>query len=1255
MEEASPEIDTVHAIIQEFVFMDTWAKTRAMLEQKLSILFSPLADDIFEQEIARYQAQCTESEAQTLASAYLFHRNLIRRCKEVGIEGAWSEVEQRLHQSPGYQLIDVLQQWLNAPTDRDKRRSLECQPALLEEGAIKALDRFIEAAQAELEKHKADLAALYQQAEEKASENAWEQERGICKKIALWAKTIRSLQESQAIIVEINRRGNTKEAIREVAINYWGGFAVDIPSWIEENDRQDDQLCYKPDSEEHVLKRIALWQTVLDRAESEPSLPKVVLAQIYTRLFSACFATKGLQTPANLELGLRSLQQALVLYPRENYPRQWGLLQMNLGSLYQKRIRGSRGSNLEQSIAHYRSALQVVTERNNPVSYALLQHNLGTAFSNRLAGDREINLEDAITCFRLALTIRTREEMPEEYAMSQNTLGTILRERHRNFRETNLEMSIACHIQALRVYTLKEYPTSYAATMVNLGNAYCERLNGERQENLENALICYHEALKVYDPAVFPLDYALVQNNLGNAYSERLKDGRRANFCSALACYQAALEKRERSQFPLDHRNILLNIASLALHQFFPLAEEEQDARLRTFALELADQAFLETRTLQAELDWLEREPAGIAQGRGEYAPIRKMHTHHALTLLLLQRPQDAVVALEAGRAQALAKERALSGASLKEVCPHHARAFENARQQWQDALAVENPQDVQEAHSQFVDLRHDIREHCDSTFLPGDIDYATIAQACSQGHVLVYLAATNRGGFALVLRPHQTGPDIIWLPQLTWQAIDNLIISEESEEDRFIIGGYALALEHRAIHHLLRWTYYETDDEQREQRRHLPLQTLPSLIEPPFTCLQQALQEVVQTWQEECRSLEKQGTPEELHSAKTLRERLGTPLAELIQQREAVRDLSGDLNWRLHAIELDRLLDQLSLLGISELHSGLDALGIAGDQTRIALIPCGQLGILPLHAVPVRKSHEGETLALFETCELTYQASARSLIDALQSVQVPLLGGILAIGNPASSSEQQSLPFAQKEAEGIVKMAKQAHGLSAQVYTGEKATITRIRKEIADLQKRHPGAWIHAACHGAANPFDPERCYLLLARLDRLTLAELQRKRSLQGIRGFVASGCVTGLSDFRHAPDELGNFASGLLLAGAACAIVTLWSVSDRAMCLLMLHFYRNLLQYPDLLPAQALRQAIHWLRAANKEMLTQFAYEYGISEDVLWKIDVRGDVLRGSFPAESEALHSSPRIALPPDLTAERPFARPIFWAATIMYGC
>lgn len=1247
--------DTTRAVITAFVFADTWNETRAVLEREAEILFSPLAETVLNEEIARCQVPSDDPDAPNLENAYTFHLDLIRRCKEVGIDVALGEVEQRLQQSPDLQIIDVLQNWFNASTDREKRCYLEHHPALLEAHALRAIDRCITAAQAELQAYKANLEALYRQAEaDHPPANALEQERTLCKQIAIWIRTIHTFHEYQSIIHEIKTRVNTAEAIREVAVNHWGGFALDVPLWLEEVEGQDEQFNQMANADEKAPAWINLWLDALNHARSELGTPAVILAEMHARLFRACFAMRGEQKPACLEIGLDALQQALVGYPREHFPQQWAMIQMNLGALYWSRVGGSRSDNLETALSHYQNALQVFTVQADPVRYASLQHHLGIVYSDRLAGDHGENLEESVICFRNALEIRTREEMPEEYAMSQDALGTLLLKRRRGIRRTNLEMSLACHIQALRVYTLEEHPIFYAVTLLNLGNTYQERLDGDKQTNIEQALVCYQEALKVYTPERFPLDYALVQNNIGNAYSERLEGDRRANLHTALTCYQVARARRDREQFPLDHRDTLLNIASLALHQFLPFAQQEEDDHLREQALQLADEAFRDARTVQTEVDWLEHRPLGIALSRGVHYSTREMYTQHAFCLLLRQRPQEALVALEAGRAQALAKEQALAGASVEAVCADHAHEFERARKQWQDALTVGEPNAVQEAREQCLQIRQAVRRHCHPAFLPGDIAYETLCGATAHGHTLVYLAATNQGGFALILRPNHKDPDVLWLPQFTWKAIDDLIVHVDA--NGFIVSGYAMALERRAIHHLLRWTYYGTDPDQREDRQRLSLEELVPLIEAPFTSLKQALHRVVQAWKEECALLESEVITAQHPLARMLKGYLTTPLSALLQEEEAVRELATDLNWYLHVIELDHLLDQLSGLGMSELRAGLDTLGLASDHTQIALIPCGKLGILPLHAVPVRKADAGETPAFFETCELTYQASTRSFIEVLQASRVLRKGGVFAVGNPTivPKSRQPSLPLAQKEAEAIVEIARQACRAPARAYTGEKATLTRIRKEIGE--PRWVGAWVHAACHGAANPFNPEHCYLLLAHQDRLTLAELQRRRLLAGIRGFVASGCVTGLGDFHRAPDELGNFASGLLLAGVACAVVTLWSVSDRAMCLLMLQFYHALLDAPGASPARALRQAAHWLRTASRATLTQFANEHGISADMLWLASDHRDVLRGVFPNEPESLRpSAPVCRIGRDQAEEKPFAEPIFWAASIVFGC
>src|SRR5437588_1034415 len=140
MDAPSPNADAVRTVITALVFAETWHETRVILDREREVLFSPLAETVLNEEIAKNQALPDDPDAQPLVKTYTFHRDLIRRCKEVGVETAWGEVEQRLQQSPDYQIVDILQRWMNAPSDREKRHYLERYPALLEAHATRAID-----------------------------------------------------------------------------------------------------------------------------------------------------------------------------------------------------------------------------------------------------------------------------------------------------------------------------------------------------------------------------------------------------------------------------------------------------------------------------------------------------------------------------------------------------------------------------------------------------------------------------------------------------------------------------------------------------------------------------------------------------------------------------------------------------------------------------------------------------------------------------------------------------------------------------------------------------------------------------------------------------------------------------------------------------------------------------------------------------------------------------------------------------------
>lgn len=131
--------------------------------------------------------------------------------------------------------------------------------------------------------------------------------------------------------------------------------------------------------------------------------------------------------------------------------------------------------------------------------------------------------------------------------------------------------------------------------------------------------------------------------------------------------------------------------------------------------------------------------------------------------------------------------------------------------------------------------------------------------------------------------------------------------------------------------------------------------------------------------------------------------------------------------------------------------------------------------------------------------------------------------------------------------------------------------------------------AVVHFACHGHADVTEPLASALVMAGGERLTLREMLDHR-LSSTRLAVLSACETAVPG-SQLPDEVIGLPTGLLAAGAAGVLGSLWSVADVSTMLVMIRFYEAL-RGPDVAPAEALRQAQCWVRdKTNAEKLATF----------------------------------------------------------------
>jgi len=170
-------------------------------------------------------------------------------------------------------------------------------------------------------------------------------------------------------------------------------------------------------------------------------------------------------------------------------------------------------------------------------------------------------------------------------------------------------------------------------------------------------------------------------------------------------------------------------------------------------------------------------------------------------------------------------------------------------------------------------------------------------------------------------------------------------------------------------------------------------------------------------------------------------------------------------------------------------------------------------------------------------------------------------------------------------------------------VLRHQQATREAVLAALADYPV------MHFSCHGYANPGQPLDSALVLANDARLTLGDLLGQR-LVGSRLAVLSACETALPG-AELPDEVVSLPTGLLQAGAAGVLGSLWSVPERATALLMFQFYQAW-RIDREAPAQALQQAQAWVRdTANADMAEELgriardpAHPMAAAASLLWR---------------------------------------------------
>ncbi len=999
----------------------------------------------------------------------------------------------------------------------------------------------------------------------------------------------------------------------------------------------------------------------------------------------------------NLELGIAAYELALQVRTRNAFPEQWATTQNNLATAYLYRVQGDRAENLEHAITAYELALQVRTRDSFPEDWAMTQNNLANAYVEKNRGGRAENLERAIAAYELALQVRTRDSFPEDWAMTQNNLANACCERIRGDRAENIEQAIAAYELALQVLTYNAFPEQWAATQNNLASAYCERIRGDRAENIEQAIAAYELALQVRTRDAFPEQWAVTQNNLATAYFDRIRGDRAENIEQAVVAYELALQVRTRDAFPEQWATTQNNLATAYLYRVQGDRAENLERAIAAYELALqvrTRDAFPEPwagtqnnlaaayseRIEGDRVDNLEHAIAAyelaLQVRTREAFPEQWAGTQNNLATAYFDRIQNnRAENLEKGFVQ-ISLEKAIVAYELAlqvrayntfpNKCRQTARnlgTLHFEQQRWEAATTAYTTAlaATETLYQSCILLDGKAAELQETVDLPRRFAYALArignlikaVETLEQGRARGLSESLDRDRTNLDNLKEQNETLYTQYKDIT-QRLRNL---EAHQRDRMVSAD-----RHSITPETLRNTatslhqqFTTTIDQIRQQPNYETFLTLPTfedvrqaatpecpliyLLTTPAGSLalivsqneysiwldnltEEKLLEILNIWLTKYR----ENNQKQLVWAEV---RKNHPAWKASQENDSQENnrtwleiqknhpVFQDAQKSEHAWydEIDTATRQLWDALMGSLVQQIKELGF----DRITFIPTGYLSLFPLHAAWTEdESKPTGRRYVLDDLHITYAPNAQSLTAARAISDRVQADSILAIDNPS-----QDLDNSERE----IQAAIASFLPQATILRHHHATTTAVKTSLPQA------AIAHFSCHGTANLTEPLNSGLLMSD-GLLTLKDIfaLNLADTGGLRLAILSACETGMIGIENA-DETISLPTGLLQAGVAAIIASLWSVSDLSTMLLLTRFYHLWCQ-DRLEPAVALRSAQQWVRNTTN------------GEKVAYFKDFLPEASETKMPGSSADYLYKQLILSHPDA---RDFAHPFHWAA------
>jgi CHAT domain-containing protein/tetratricopeptide (TPR) repeat protein len=822
------------------------------------------------------------------------------------------------------------------------------------------------------------------------------------------------------------------------------------------------------------------------------------------------------------------LEYALRATDRASDPLLWGRIATNLAPIL-RHSPDAKGLDIPRSIELLKEAIQAFAAAGDWWAWAGCQNNLGNALLELPVADEMAAVDEAASAYEAALTVWTRDALPLEWALTTARLART-HERRASWQGYGaLQKAYASYTAALDAIDKNRNPIDWARIANSRAGVLLDVAEYEPApaDKLRAAIADYEAAANVVGHDRSPLNWAQFRHNAGNAHRQL---GELVGDPEEFVASARAYEEALDAR-PREVNPVQWAQTTGAFARTLAQAGRTDEA-LPCFeaALKVAQEA-----DRPSDVQSIARELGSTLAYLGQWNEAAKIFdaalgaAEELYAASVLRRSREFVLAQLAPAAMSAAYAHARAGDAAQA-----AATVERARARLLgEALALNA--DVEQL------LRHNPEQRA---------AYLAAADELYQAD----LAAAN-----LMVEAEHLGPD----------AESARRRAEDAIRQRRRAARAALE---RASQHLTRnFTAENTGIEPDRPVAYLMLSSLGGLA------LIWTATNVRAVWAPHLRAAEL----EALLAAGSIRG--AGPLD---------RQAQPDATWGpQEQVALDAMLDMV-LPPIGEALCGRLAAALRAMHAQaVALVPCGRLGLLPLHAAPYEFA--GRPRCLVDEFVVSYAPSLAVLrvatAAAARRARAPVR--LAAVVDPRGDL-----------AAGKIELADTLTRLGKASITLAGAAAQRSRVLSAIRNASH----VHFASHARTMADRPLESHIMLAGYERLSLLDLltlganasrNGPSPLARARLVVASACQTAVSGGAAIPDEVVGLPAGFLQVGVPAFIGTLWPIADLPSALLMTRFYELLFPAANrrgLATDAALREAAIWLRdldgAGLKEFLTR-----------------------------------------------------------------